>query len=271
MKNSLLFLMLLSLSLHAEEPTKSAPLDHFLRRIQAKSADPKSGGSIVIVAFGDSITMGATSRGTIEPEAVYHARLKKLLEEKYPKAVFSVINSGIGGDNAEAGLARIDRDVIRYQPDLVLVAFGANGLGESPARLSAYESFLHKIVAKIRGGTEADVMLLTTPFMATRDNGIPSASQKQQLTELMKLQNTGVVKRFAETAKQVASAEGVAWANVYGAWEKQAAGGVDTTALLANGLNHPTGAAQEIGAREVFAVIETAAKATTAPVSSVTK
>lgn len=256
------------MSLQAEEPARLGPLDHFLKRIAAKSADPKSNGSVVIVAFGDSITMGATTRGNIEPEAVYHARLKKMLEEKYPKAVFSVINSGIGGDNAEAGLARIDRDVIRYQPDLVLVAFGANGLGDSPSRLSAYESSLHKIVAKIRSGTQADVMLLTTPFMATRDNGIPSASQKEQLAELMKLQNTGVVKRFAETAKQVASAEGVACADVYGAWETKAAEGVDTTALLANGLNHPTGAAQEIGAREVFAVIEAAAKATTVPTSN---
>ncbi len=261
---AIFYLLSVALSLAEEPPGKSA-LGHFLRRVEAKSRDYKSDGSLVIVAFGDSITMGATAKDTLEPDAVYHARLKNMLEQRYPRAVFSVINSGIGGDTAADGLRRIDRDVIRFQPDLVLVAFGANGLGANPESAKSYQVDLEKIVRTILEKTSADIILLTTPFMASRDNGTTPATQKEQLLRLIDFQNTGVVKRFAETVKSLGTAENVPVADVYGAWEALAGSGTDTTDLLANGLNHPKGSAHGIAADEIFRVIDTAAKGTKAP------
>lgn len=246
----------------AREGTERGGVARFLDRIEAKSRDYKSGGSVVIVAFGDSITMGATAKDTLEPEAVYHARLKGMLEKRFPNAVFSVINSGIGGDTAADGLRRLERDVILFQPDLVLVAFGANGLGADPEMASAYQRDLEKIVRGIREKTPADVILLTTPFMASQDNPIALSGQREQLQRLIGLQTTGAVKRFAKVVKNLGAKENIPVADVYGAWEVLANSGTDTTALLANGLNHPAGSAHEIAAMEVFRVIDAAAKGT---------
>ena len=68
----------------------------FRRAVGQKSADYRSRGSVMIVALGDSVTMGATANGVIEPASVYHRRVRRALESRHPQAVFSVINSGIG-------------------------------------------------------------------------------------------------------------------------------------------------------------------------------
>ncbi|MDB5324569.1 MAG: lysophospholipase [Phycisphaerales bacterium] len=94
-------------------------LNRFLDRVETKSCDCGVGRPVVIVAFGDSVRMGATNLDVLEPDAVYHARVKRSLEARYPLCVFSVINAGVGGDSARRGLDRIKRDVLRYDPDLV--------------------------------------------------------------------------------------------------------------------------------------------------------
>ena len=39
-----------------------------------------------------------------------------------------VVNSGVGSDTAEGGLARFDRDVAAHQPDAVIVHFCGNDM-----------------------------------------------------------------------------------------------------------------------------------------------
>ncbi len=233
------------------------PLSRFCERIRAKTADYKSSGPIVVVAFGDSITMGATTSGVFIPEDVYHNRLKRMIGRKFPGpagGTISVINSGIGGDTAAGALKRLDRDVIRYQPDLVLVAFGANDLGPESAQ-KTYEASLRRIIREIREKTSADIILLTPPFMASRDNGAIPESQKITLNNLVRLQNEGVVAGFAEIVRSVGRDEHVPVADVYAEWENLARSGVDTTARLANGLNHPAPEMHEIPARKIFEIV----------------
>ncbi|TXI80053.1 MAG: hypothetical protein E6Q40_15325 [Cupriavidus sp.] len=234
---------------------ETGSLNHFFERIEAKAKSFRDGRHLLIVAFGDSITMGSTAKDTLEPQKVYHERLRQKLERQFPAVVFNVINAGVGGDTAGDGLKRVDRDVVAIQPDLVLVAFGANGLGSSEESQAAYKEALGGIVSTIKEKTRADVILLTTPFMASRDNQIVTPGQREQLQRLIALQSSGVVERFSQIAGEVGREKNVAVADVYAAWAAQQRAGVDTTALLANGLNHPTGDAHEIGADAVFDVI----------------
>lgn len=239
-------------------PAGEVPLSRFCERLRTKTADYKSSGPIVIVAFGDSITMGTTTSGVFIPEDVYHNRLKKMIEQKFPGpagGTISVINSGIGGETAKGALTRLDRDVIRYQPDLVLVAFGANDLGLKPAQKS-YEASLRQIIREIREKTPADIILLTPPFMASRDNGSIPESRKSTLKSLMRFQNGGLVSKFAGIVRLVGLDEHVPVADVYAEWESLAGSGVDTTAKLANGLNHPAPEMHDIPARKIFEIIE---------------
>lgn len=86
----------------------------------------------VIVALGDSLTAGLG----VAPDEAYPARLEeRLRREGY---AYRVINAGVSGDTSAGGLRRVDW-VLRSQPEIVIVALGANdGLrGQSPQAMRA--------------------------------------------------------------------------------------------------------------------------------------
>ena len=86
-----------------------------------------------IVGFGDSNTYGED----LPYAQTYPAVLQDLLREKYPALNAVVINSGIRGDTSVLGLARLERDVLWYEPQVVVSAFGVNdsNLGQWPLDL----------------------------------------------------------------------------------------------------------------------------------------
>ena len=58
--------------------------------------------------------------------------------------------------------------------------------------------------------------------------------------QLAALETDGVLAAYFDAAKQVAAQYGVRVCDCYAKWRALAQAGVDTTALLANHLNHPT-------------------------------
>ncbi len=83
-----------------------------------------------IVCFGDSNTFGED----LTYARAYPAVLQDLLREKYPDLDAVVINAGIRGNTSVQGLARLERDVLWYEPHVVVSAFGLNdgNLGHWP-------------------------------------------------------------------------------------------------------------------------------------------
>jgi len=75
-----------------------------------------------IVCFGDSITFGED----LPYAQAYPAVLEDLLRQRYPDLDVVVINAGIRGHTSVQGLRRLERDVLWYQPHVVLSAFGVN-------------------------------------------------------------------------------------------------------------------------------------------------
>ena len=79
---------------------------------------------VVVVAFGSSSTQGWMATDIAHS---YPALLQDQLNAALPKADFSVINRGIGGQDAPEELPRIYADVIAAKPQLVIWQVGANG------------------------------------------------------------------------------------------------------------------------------------------------
>jgi lysophospholipase L1-like esterase len=73
-----------------------------------------------IVCFGDSVTFGWNIRYDLS----YPYLLEKNLEGKYPEV--KVINCGVGGNTITDASARIEKDVLSYKPNLVIINFGLN-------------------------------------------------------------------------------------------------------------------------------------------------
>jgi acyl-CoA thioesterase-1 len=104
----------------------------------------------VIVALGDSLTAGLG----VPADDAYPARLEaRLRAEGY---AYRVVNAGVSGDTSAGGLRRVDW-VLRLQPDVVIVALGANdGLRGLP--VDALATNLEMIVTRVRA-TGARVLL----------------------------------------------------------------------------------------------------------------
>jgi acyl-CoA thioesterase-1 len=97
--------------------TETAALPHVAARLDHREP-------LTIVAFGSSSTEGV---GASSPAHAYPARLQDDLQAALPAGeTVSVVNRGIGGEDADDMLGRLARDVIAAKPDLVIWQTGTN-------------------------------------------------------------------------------------------------------------------------------------------------
>lgn len=99
-----------------ETPVQALALPHL-------KAALKAGRPVVIAALGSSSTWGAMARDIGDS---YPARLQDDLAKLLPGSEISVINRGIGGQDAAREDRRMARDVLALKPTLVIWQVGAN-------------------------------------------------------------------------------------------------------------------------------------------------
>jgi acyl-CoA thioesterase-1 len=99
-------------------------------------AELDAGAPLTIVALGSSSTEGA---GASSREASYPARLEGLLRARLPGVEIRVVNAGKGGETSAEMLARMEREVVALQPDLVIWQASGNEVlrGVEPERFLA--------------------------------------------------------------------------------------------------------------------------------------
>lgn len=218
----------------------------------------KENRKVRIVALGDSVTEGCfglvdedihTSK---DPEAAYHQILQKKLLGVFPELSLEVINAGIGGTRAEEGLRRLEKDVLAYQPDLVIVCFGLNDGGEGR---KTYIPSLRGIFDRLQK-EEIRVIFMTPNMMNTRlDERIQPQSLCDYAKITMERQVGGEMDGMMADAAALCEEMQVPLCDCYGKWKQLAAGGKDTTALLANYINHPTREMHELFADSLLACL----------------
>jgi len=82
--------------------------------------------------------------------------------QKTPDSVL-VVNAGVNGNNTVNLLSRLDKDVLKKDPDLVILMVGTNDMMNINKTLSmqAYENNYQELVGKIKG--KAALILMTIP------------------------------------------------------------------------------------------------------------
>jgi len=219
-----------------------------LEKIRKKQKNLIGEEPVTIAFLGDSVTQGCfecylTSPTSIETvfdyENAYSTHVRNMLGLLYPNVQINIINSGVSGDRAAVGLERLDRDVLRYHPDLVVVGYALNDACRGEKGLAEYEECLGAMLRQIRE-SGAEAILLTPNMMDTEVSCRLTDKFFLELAEkFAAIQNGGLLDRYVETAKKVAVEEGAVVCDVYAAWKAMAAAGVCVTELLANKLNHP--------------------------------
>ncbi len=122
-----------------------------------------------VAFFGDSITHGG----------IYLYELQLFEALRHPYAPVRIINSGISGNTAQGGLARIGFDLLDRGPDRVFVMFGMNDVGRGnyrpgtpdektlAARSRSLDSYRHNLAAVVdrllRAGKQV-VLITPSPY-----------------------------------------------------------------------------------------------------------
>ncbi|MBB6672979.1 SGNH/GDSL hydrolase family protein [Cohnella nanjingensis] len=92
--------------------------------------------------IGGSITEGALSTS---PDNSYVGLIGKWWKEQFPDAQLQAINAGIGSTGSLIGVHRVDQDLLKFEPDLVVVDFSVND-EYSPGLANQYEDLIRKIL-----------------------------------------------------------------------------------------------------------------------------
>jgi acyl-CoA thioesterase-1 len=103
-------------------PAEAASLEHTPEHIRDRVARKLP---IKIVAIGSSSTAGF---GATSSAATYPSRLEAELKARLPGLPITVLNKGIGGEEANQMVARFNADVLDESPDLVLWQVGSNSV-----------------------------------------------------------------------------------------------------------------------------------------------
>jgi hypothetical protein len=167
-------------------------LTHFARSLAA--------GQARIVAIGSSTTAG---EGNIK---AYPERLLSFLEAEYPNAGITMVNKGIGGQEAPIELQRFGTDVIAQKPDLVIWQVGTNAVWQSPDQNPPPPSFdettgaIRDGLVRLRDETQADVILMDlqyVPAVLTPARKDKAVAMVEAISELARDAGVNVFRRFA--------------------------------------------------------------------------
>lgn len=214
------------------------PFKRLHERLTEKANDVRA-RPVIYVAFGDSVVQGCMEHATIEHEQVYSQLFKHAVERRFPQTIFSVINGGVSGDTALMSCSRWERDLYRFQPDLVTIGFGVNDAHLGKAGLEDFITSLHALIDGVRQNTEADLLLLTPTMMMKRENPNIHESDRSFVPQFLRTAEAGYLALYVKALRQLAAEKQVECLDLYALWEQMEQAGVDIHSRLANGINHP--------------------------------
>ncbi|HEY2917971.1 MAG TPA: SGNH/GDSL hydrolase family protein [Candidatus Binatia bacterium] len=118
-----------------------------------------SGKGLVIVAIGSSSTEGV---GASDGAHTYPALLAEELRRRWPELSVTVINKGVGGEMASQMVARFERDVLPYRPQLVIWQTGSNQALRS-GDIKGYADTIREGISRLKAA-RVDIVLMDPQF-----------------------------------------------------------------------------------------------------------
>lgn len=105
-------------------------------------AVPKPNRTLRIIAYGDSNTDGTLKDSWPE-------RLQQIVDQNQSLIGMKceVLNAGVAGYSSHQGLLRLKQEISKYQPDIILVAFGWNDAAEAIQSDSSFQVPSHTVVS----------------------------------------------------------------------------------------------------------------------------
>lgn len=218
-----------------------------ISKLKAKAEKINDFSQVTIAFLGDSVTQGCfdvymTSENSLETyfdaENAYHTHLRKILNMMFPKAPVNIINAGISGGCAAGGAERLERDVLKFSPDLCVVCFGLND--SCVTNIETYKKAMSEIFDRLQK-ENIEVILMTPNMMCTEVScHIKDPYIRQVAENISRSQINGTLEAFLSAAKEIAEIRNIPVCDCYSKWKTLSENGVNITNLLSNYINHPT-------------------------------
>jgi len=152
----------------------------------------RSGQPLEIVAIGSSSTKGI---GASDSAHTYPALLAEELHRELPQSPLNVINQGVGGEMALQMMARFERDVLPYHPQLVIWQTGSNQALRSDD-VASYTATIREGVSRLKS-TQADIILMDPQFSPRIIARPTHLLVVDSIEAVAKDMHVGVFRRFA--------------------------------------------------------------------------
>jgi len=181
----------------------------------------------VLVAYGDSIAAAGT----------WESYFKQYSGE-------TVLNSGVGGDTSQNGLARFASAVKAKNPDVVFIGFGTNDTSIDMDRyipLETYANNLRAMIAKVREVGAIPILITPPPIVDE-----PYLTRHQADPFLPYNGPNGLLTIYAQAARAVAREQNVTCADVHAAFSAETYKG-----LISDGV-HPNTKGYQLYAKTVL-------------------
>lgn len=221
----------------------------FAKLLAAKNNDILGAPPVTAAFLGDSVTQGCfecyrDENGDVqtifERGESYAAKFARIANMLYPRAQLNLVNAGLSGGTAVQAALRLERDVLRFRPDLLVVNFALNDCGAGENGLEEYRESMTKIFKDGKAAGAEVVYLTPNPMCDYVSAHLDTDFLREIAKELAQRTQDGILDKYVAAATAAANAENIPVCDCYSVWENMRKNGADTTALLANHLNHPT-------------------------------
>lgn len=120
------------------------------------------GETVTVGVIGGSVTEGTGASAEVNR---YANKIWEWWKQAFPKADIKFVNAGIGSTDSVLGVHRVQKDLLSYNPDFVVVEYAVNDKPEGrtdPIQTEAYENLVRRI---LEAPSNPGVLLL---FMVTK-------------------------------------------------------------------------------------------------------
>ena len=129
-----------------------------------------------ILFQGDSVTDAGRDRSNPNDMGEgYPKYASAMIQDSFPDMEFEFVNLGISGNRTEHLVARLERDFIEIQPDILSIMIGVNDVWHhyDHAMIETtdeyFEANLRKILSEIRERTTAKILLIQPILLDVED------------------------------------------------------------------------------------------------------
>lgn len=137
-----------------------------LTRLAAVMKKAETGEEITVAVIGGSITQGSLAS---TQDKCYASIFFRWWQSAFPNTKINCINDGIGATTSYLGVHRIDKDLLPYKPDVVVVEFSVND-----ANTLFYKETYEDLIRRIMKEDNNPVVI---PLFMTMEDGTSAATQ----------------------------------------------------------------------------------------------